>query len=186
MKKSVSFLIISIIFFMSCSENATDSALQPVNEPIHISGALNTNFESSQAILSQTVTENNKLYYFSIQGASDQDNFWQQASLKFIVKLEPAQDLRVGENFDISDQSASNKINYRSRWDESTYTDLVFEIDGGEIRVDSIDGQKIAGRFKIWAQQSTGRRMTHGQVEDLILSNQGDINVSGVFSVTYK
>jgi uncharacterized membrane protein YhaH (DUF805 family) len=179
-------MILVIMILSSCVENATDAALQKTNEAIHISGALNTKFESSQSTLNEDSTQNSKHLYFSIHGTTNKNNFWQFTSFNFAIILDRSKDLRSGNIFEISETTSLNKMSYQSKWDETTFTDLQFEIDGGEILFDKIDDERISGRFTLWAHQLAGRRMTHGQVEDLILSNQGEITVTGIFTSQNK
>lgn len=182
------FIIVSFmaVLLISCTDNTTDVNSEIVSDKMRISGALNTEFNTLQTSISEQDRNEIKTFYFSGEGLTQTENFGQQFAVKFFLETDDAVDIRTGHSYKITPDNVYNQLQYKSSWDATSFTELQFQIGSGEVYVDRIDDTYIFGQFRFYAVQKQGRRMIHGQVEDLNLANQGEISVNGVFSAMIK
>jgi hypothetical protein len=182
------FIIVSIMMFIliACTGSTTDVNSEMLSDKIRISGALNTEFNAIRTIISEQNRNDITTIYFSGEGIAQAEDFRQQFAVKFFVKTSVENGIKIGHNYEIVADELYNQLQYKSSWDATSFTELQFQVGSGEVYIDRIDESYIYGQFRFQALQKQGRRMIHGQVEDLNLADQGEISVNGIFSAMIK
>jgi hypothetical protein len=178
------YIILTIItvFIIACTESATEVSNEQLRHELQISGALNTEFKSVETTTYEQKRDSLNTIFISSEGYSDNPNFQQQIAFKFIIRPDGGSGLQVGRTYRFLADTDQNLMKYQSSWGVSTLTELQFQITSGAIMIDRIDASYAYGRLQFSAIQKNGRRITHGQVEDLQLTHFGEISVNGRFS----
>jgi hypothetical protein len=171
---------------IACTDNTTDVNSEIQADKIRISGALNTEFNAMRTTISEQIRNDVSTIYFSGEGITHAEDFRQQFALKFLVETDIESGIQIGNSFEIIADELYNQLQYKSSWDATSFTELQFQVGSGEVYIDRIDDTYIYGQFRLQAIQKQGRRMIHGQVEDLNLASQGEISVNGIFSAMIR
>ena len=179
-------VLIMMFILIACSDNTTDVNSEILSDKIRISGALNTEFNAMRTTISEQNRNDITTIYFSGEAITQAEDFQQQFAVKFFVETDFENGIQLGHNYEIVADELYNQLQYKSSWDATSFTELQFQVGSGEVYIDRMDDSYIYGQIRFQALQKQGRRMIHGQVEDLNLANQGEISVNGIFSAMIK
>lgn len=180
--KIILFFSITLIF-SGCSSNSIEPIQIESEEMIKISGALNKSFFTIETQYDCQATikswDIGNTLILSIRAKSNTDDADEQISLNLYFPLDSDDYPVTGKYYSHMHADNFSGVSYKNQWAKNSFSKYRFETGLARMIIEESDNNHLIGKFSLSANQSYGQRMLNGQVEDIKLTNQGKIIVTG-------
>ena len=180
--KIVLFFSVTLIF-SGCSSNSIEPIQIESEEMIKISGALNKSFFTIETQYNCQATikswDIGNTLILSIRAKSNTDDADEQISLNLYFPLDSDDYPVTGKYYSHMHADNFSGVSYKNQWAKNSFSKYRFETGLARMIIEESDNNHLIGKFSLSANQSYGQRMLNGQVEDIKLTNQGKIIVTG-------
>ena len=180
--KIVLFFSVTLIF-SGCSSNSIEPIQIESEEMIKISGALNKSFFTIETQYDCQATikswDIGNTLILSIRAKSNTDDADEQISLNLYFPLDSDDYPVTGKYYSHMHADNFSGVSYKNQWAKNSFSKYRFETGLARMIIEESDNNHLIGKFSLSANQSYGQRMLNGQVEDIKLTNQGKIIVTG-------
>ena len=184
--KMILFLSITVLL-SGCSSNTTEPIQIEPEEMIRVSGALNTSFYSDlteyqcQGIIKNWDIGNTLI--LSVRAKSNTGNGDEQISLNLYIPLDSDEYPVSGKYYSHVLSDNFSGVSYKNQWTQNSYFKYRFETGLVRMIIEESDNNHLIGKFSLSAQQSYGQRTLNGEVENIMLINDGKITISGKINI---
>ncbi|MCK5033905.1 MAG: hypothetical protein KAS18_09735 [Calditrichia bacterium] len=182
----VLFLSITVIF-SGCSSNTVEPIQIESEETIRISGALNKSFYSNDTQYDCQGTikswDIGTTLILSIRAKSNTGSGDEQISLNLYIPLDSDEYPVTGKYYSHLLADNFSGVSYKNQWSQNSFSKYRFETGLARIIIEESDNNHLIGKFSLSAQQSYGQRTLNGEVENIMLINDGKLTVSGKINI---
>jgi len=183
-------IIFVALILCGCGSGTMEPIAIEQEELIRISGALNTSFvtDGTQYECQGKIKtwEIGNTLILSIKAKNNSVSNIEHISLTLYMPLD-SEDFPIEGKYythELSDNFSG--VSYKNQWNKNSFSKYRFETGLARIVIEESDKNHLTGKFSLSANQSYGQRTLNGQVENIKLTNQGKITVSGKIDVELK
>lgn len=184
--KIVLFFSITVIL-SGCSSNSIEPIQIDSEEMIRISGILNKSFYTFETQYNcQGIIKDwniGRTLFLSVKAKNISGNENQQISMNFYIPLKSDEMPVQGKYYSHLLADNFSGVSFKNQWNSNSFSKYRFETGVVRIVIEESENNHLIGKFSLSANQSYGQRILNGQVEDIKLTNQGKITVSGKIDV---
>ena len=173
-------------FFTACSSNTNDPVIEgdTSGNEILLRGALNVKFDNKEsdyrADFNTISIEGENVLQIRVSALSDNTDDKEQALLICSVPVESATGLPEVGDYQFKTETHEKfkgNFSYERRLNSGDFFRFKFEGISLRLRINESQPDHLTGSFSFKARQEYGQRMMHGQLEDVNLANNGEINI---------
>ena len=180
-------IIVTALILCSCGSGTIEPIEIQSREMLRISGAVNTSFYSDEMQYQCQGTikswDIGNTFILSIKANNNSNGSNEQISLYLYFPLGSDEMPVTGKYYShlLSDNFCG--VSYKNQWEKNSFSKYRFETGLARIVVEHSEDNHLIGKFCLSANQSFGLRTLNGQVENIRITNDGKITVSGKIDV---
>ncbi len=183
------FGLIILLITSSCGKETTAPEAVESEIDFQLSGALNRSFDSENANFCGDGQINasgdiNKLL-IRLKVNSTFDGTEELIQIYLMLPLDSTNEVPEPGNYtlDESKLGPNTRFLYQMVQGEDSFARYMFSGFYLRLEIQESMNDQIKGRFSLKGRQQSGLRMINGQLEEVELANDGQVNVSGKFNV---